>query len=94
MKVSSGTVTKGLKVVTTGAAKITVYAISSSSSATRILQIATLVDSELNQLSVSDTVYGDAVTKVEFTVEAAGTYYIGSTDSGVNVYYIEVAPVN
>lgn len=93
MKVSDGVVTKGLEVVTTGAAKITVYAISSSSSSTRTLQIATLADGVLNQLSVSRDIPGDAVAKAEFTVDAAGTYYIGSTKDGINVYYIEVAPV-
>ena len=91
MKVSDGVVAAGLQIVTNGPAKIVLYAISSSSTdSTRTLQLATLVDGALNKLSETEGVPGDAVVKLEFTVDAAGTYYIGSTKSGINVYYIAV----
>ena len=91
MKVADGVVAAGIQVVTNGPAKIVLYAISSSSSdSTRTLQLATLVDGALNKLAETEGVPGDAVVKLEFTVDAAGTYYIGSTKSGINVYYIAV----
>ncbi len=93
MKVENGEVKAGIKIVTNGAAKIVLYAISSSSEdVTRTLQIATLnEDGTLNQLEVSAALddVKNAV-KVEFTVDAAGTYYVGSTKSGINLYYIAV----
>ncbi len=91
MKIEDGVVKAGIKVITNGPAKIVLYAISSSSSdSTRTLQLATLVDGALNKLAETEGVPGDAVVKLEFTVDAAGTYYIGSTKSGINVYYIAV----
>ena len=91
MKVEDGVVEAGIKVVTNGAAKIVIYAISSSSTdSTRTFQLAKLVDGALTQLTVSDPVPGDVVAKFEFDVTEAGEYYIGSTKSGLNVYYIAV----
>ena len=91
MKVEDGVVKAGIKVVTNGAAKIVIYAISSSSNdSTRTFQLAKLVDGALTQLTVSGAVPGDVVAKFEFDVTEAGEYYIGSTKSGLNVYYIAV----
>ena len=91
MKIEDGVVKAGIQVITNGPAKIVLYAISSSSSdSTRTLQLATLVDGAFNKLAETEGVPGDAVVKIEFTVDAAGTYYIGSTKSGINVYYIAV----
>ena len=91
MKVADGVVTAGIKVVTTGPATIVVYAMSSSSSDnTRTLQIATLVDGAFNKLGETTGIDGGAIAKYELTVDAAGTYYIGSTKSGINIYYIAV----
>ena len=91
MKIEDGVVKAGIQVITNGPAKIVLYAISSSSSdSTRTLQLATLVDGAFNKLAETEGVSGDVVAKFEFTVDVAGTYYIGSTKSGINVYYIAV----
>ena len=91
MKVEGNAVAAGVEVVTNGAAKIVLYAISSSSSdSTRTLQLATLVEGAFNKLSETAGVPGDAIAKFEFEVSEAGTYYIGSTKSGINIYYIAV----
>ena len=91
MKVDGGVVKAGVKIVTADKATIVVYAISSSSSDnSRTLQLATLTEGALVKLAESEGVPGDAVAKFEFTVDAAGEYYLGSTNSGINLYYIAV----
>ena len=91
MKVEEGVVKAGIEVVTDGPAKIVLYAISSSSSdSTRTLQVATLTDGALVKLAETAGVDGAAIAKYELTVDAAGTYYVGSTKSGINIYYIAV----
>ena len=91
MKVSDGAVTKGVKIVTGDAATIVVYGMASSSSATgRTLQVATLTDGALVKVAETGEVNGTAIAKYTLKVEAAGTYYLGSTDSGINLYYIAV----
>ena len=94
MKVEDGVVKAGIEIKTNGAAKIIVYAISSSSSdSTRTLQLATLVDGALVKLAETAGVDGAAIAKYELSVDAAGTYYLGSTKSGINLYYIAVEEV-
>ena len=90
MKVDGGVVKAGIEIVTEGPATITIYAISSSSSAERELQIATFDGTALTQLDTFAGVSGGSVVTVVFTVDEAGTYYIGSVSSGVNIYYIEI----
>ena len=91
MKVEEGIVKAGIEVVTNGPAKIILYAISSSSTdSTRTLQLAKLTDGALVKLAETAGVDGAAIAKYELTVDAAGTYYVGSTKSGINVYYIAV----
>ena len=91
MKVDGGVVKAGVKIVTADKATIVVYAISSSSSEhSRTLQLATLTEGALVKLAESEGVRGDAIAKFEFTVDAAGEYYLGSTNSGINLYYIAV----
>ena len=90
MKVSNGSVAAGVKIVTNGEATIVVYAISSSSTATRTLRLATLDDGSLVTVTENSNVVGDAIGKYEFSVSAAGTYYLGSKNSGINLYYIAV----
>ena len=90
MKVTDGVVTAGVKIVINGAAKIVVYGMSSSSSATRTLRLTTLEDGTLVDVEINENVAGDAIGKFEFTAPAAGTYYLGSKSSGINIYYIEV----
>ena len=88
MKVDSNYV----KITTEDAAKIYVYAMAGNSSATdRFLALCTLTEGELAEIGKTATyVDGAAIAKYEFTVDAAGEYYLGSTKSGINLYYIAV----
>ena len=90
MKYEGGVVKAGVKIVTNGAATIVVYAMSSSSSATRALHITTLADGAFTTLMEDANVSGTNLVKCVFTVDAAGTYYLGSKSSGINIYCIEV----
>ena len=90
MKASDGAVTAGVKIVTNDAATIVVYAISGSSTTTRTLRLATLDDGSLVTVAENTNVVGDAIGKYEFAVSEAGTYYLGSANSGINLYYIAV----
>ena len=92
MKVEGGVVKAAIKVVADGPSKITLYAISSSSSSDRVLQIATFDGSALSAFAEA-AAPGAGIAKCEFEVDAAGTYYIGSKSSGINVYYIAVEEV-
>lgn len=71
---------------TSGAATITVACMSGSSTADRTLG---LYDAEFNQIGTVDAPTSITVSTLEVT--AAGTYSLGSTKSGVNIYYIEVS---
>ena len=94
MKIEDGVVKAGIEIKTNGAAKIIVYAMSSSSSdSTRTLQLASLVDGAFVKLAETAGVDGSTLMKYELSVEEAGTYYLGSTKSGINVYYIAVEAV-
>ena len=88
MKVDSGVVKAGIKVVVDAPSKIVLYAMSGSSSADRVLQLTSFDGSALTELATADAP-GASLAKCEFEVEA-GTYYIGSKSSGINVYYIAV----
>ena len=91
MKVEDDVVKAGVKFDINGPATIVIYAVSSSSSdSTRTLQLATLTDGALVKLAESNPVDGSVVYKFEFTVEEAGEYYVGSTKSGINIYYLAV----
>lgn len=90
---------RSLKIVTTGAAKITVYMMSSSSTADRTvgLYVADSTVTEGNAgLKLIDgtaqTVGGASLAKYEYTVSEAGTYYLAAATGGTNVYYIAVEP--
>ena len=91
MKIEDGVVKAGVKLVVDAPAKIVLYAISSSSSdSTRTLQLATIEDGAFVKLAETAGVDGASIAKYEFTVSEAGTYYIGSTKSGINLYYIAI----
>ena len=90
MKYQNGGVYRGIKIVTNGPATIVVYAISGSSSATRTLRLTTLVDETLVDVSTNDDVIGTDIGRYEFTVTEEGTYYLGSANSGINLYYIAI----
>jgi hypothetical protein len=91
---SDGSTKAAMKVVTNGPAKIIAYVISSSGSAERTFQAATLENGKYNVFYTEDGIQGKDAQRVEFAVDAAGTYYFGSASSGMNVYYVEVQPIN
>ena len=91
MKVSGGVVTDSLKLELTGACKIVLYVKSGSSSADRTLRIAKLVDDAFVSLEQDGTALATSVSKIEYTVDEAGTYYIGSAKDGINIYYIAIS---
>lgn len=74
---------------------IVIYAMSSSSSASRDMR---LMDADGNALSVTSTLDegamgqldGASLHKVTYTVTAPGTYYFGSVSGGINVYGVEI----
>lgn len=81
-----------IKFDTEGPAKITVIAISGNGSEVRPLKVSKLVDGALVDVQSHD-VPGDAAGKYEYSVSEAGTYYLGSGKSGINLYYIEVEDI-
>lgn len=84
----SGKITeRSIKIVAEGPGTATVYAITGSSSdLTRTLAFA---DATGNVIQKSDGL-PNAITKVTFKIPSAGTYYIYSANSGINIYGIEV----
>ena len=77
---------RSIQFSTAGKATISVYAMSSSSSADRVLG---LYDMEGNLLSQVDAL-GASLVKGTLQVPSAGDYYLASLSSGVNVYCIKV----
>ena len=69
----------------TGAATMTVYAMSSSSSADRDL----VLDNGSGTVSTQKAL-GASLTKLTYEISAAGTYYLYSANSGINIYYVAV----
>lgn len=75
---------------TTGAATVTVYAMSSSSGEDRPLLLMTADGSELGRGTAFGAPTDGIIPAMTFKVDAAGTYYLWSEKSGINIYYIEV----
>lgn len=74
---------------TTGAATVSVTAISANSTMTRTLAVAQLDGTGLTEIGTADYDGTTAKTAV-FTVSQAGTYYVYSKSSGINLYGIRV----
>ncbi len=77
------------------ACKVKIYAMSSSSSENRMLYMfKSLADINGDPLQKQDALGGNALSILEFHITEAGTYYIGSSNGGINVYgiYITKAP--
>ncbi|MDO5293709.1 MAG: fibronectin type III domain-containing protein [bacterium] len=74
---------------TTGPATVTIYCLSGSSTADRKL---TVYDAKTGQEVGSVDALGkeNPITKRTVRVEAAGSYYVASPDSSVNIYYMAV----
>lgn len=76
-----------LKITTAGAATITVYAVTGSSSSERAL---VLYDKDFAVLDNTQTTVGGDIKEFTYTVSDAGEYFIASASSGINVYYIAI----
>ncbi len=75
---------------TEGAATITVYAMSSSGSEDRPLLLMNAEGTELGRATTLGKVEESTIPAITYTVTEAGTYYLWSEKSGINVYYISV----
>ncbi len=75
---------------TEGEAEITVYAISSSSSADRPLALFDTSDDSTISTRTAMGAYASGLEPLTYSVTAAGDYYLASTDGGINIYYISV----
>ena len=57
-------------------------------------KLYTVLDDEsqyvFRDVEINENVAGDAIGKYEFAAPAAGTYYLGSKSSGINLYYIAI----
>lgn len=79
---------RSIKITTQGAATITIYGMSSSSSAAR--EVA-LMNSEFVAIdSQYNAVGGTSLNELTFEVSEAGTYYFACLSGGFNVYYIAI----
>ena len=86
--ISSGEIAKGVKLDIKGACTITVYGMASTGTATDRNLI--LVDSTLTTVGEPQNAPGSQINKLTFAATEAGTYYLGSDNSGINIYYIEI----
>ena len=75
---------------TAGAAKITVYAMSSSSSEDRPLLLVNTEGAEIGRGTAPGTVTDSTIPVLTFEVTETGTYFLYSEKSGINVYYVSV----
>lgn len=83
---------RSIKIEVQSAATITVYAISSSGTADQEHRPLALKDSTF--ATIDDTQQVDEnLVKLTYTIAEAGTYYLASTNSGINIYYISITTV-
>lgn len=68
-----------------GSAIVTVIASSNAGGQERVLA---LFDDEF--IPIDETFSADKIARHEFEIDAAGTYYLGSMNAGMNIYYILV----
>ena len=77
---------------TNGAATVTLYAMSGSSSEDRPLLLMAADGTEVDRATAFGVAGdGGVITAITYEVPAAGTYYLWSEKSSINLYYIEVA---
>ncbi len=88
---TTSTVSNALCIMTTDAATITVYVRSSNGSTSRVVALYDSTGTSLSTADVPTATSGDYVYKVTFTVSAAGTYFFGSTESGIGVYSLSIS---
>ncbi len=83
--------TRNVFFTTSGAATVTVYAMSSSSGEDRPLLLMSADGTELGRGTTLGAPADNIIPALTFEVTAGGTYYLWSEKSGINIYYIEVA---
>lgn len=77
---------RGVSFTTTSAGTLSVYAMSSSSSADRPLKLSGV------GVNLSQNALGANISEQTYLVPNAGNYYLYSDDSGINIYYISFTP--
>ena len=84
--------TRNINFTTSGAATITVYAMSASSEEDRVLILADANSTELGRGTAvaAGTPVNGILNAITYEVSEAGTYYLWSEQRGINVYYVEV----
>ncbi len=82
---------RNISFTTKGAATVNVYAMSGSSGEDRALLLVG-ADGEVGRNTVLGAPADGIIPVAKYEVTAAGTYYLWSEKSGINVYYIEVVP--
>ncbi len=82
---------RNISFTTKGAAKVNVYAMSGSSGEDRPLLLVG-ANGEVGRGTALGAPADGIIPAITYDVTEAGTYYIWSEKSGINVYYIEVVP--
>jgi len=80
----------GIEITAGAAAKVIVYYYSGSSGQTRGLELYEADKTTLVAGSTQALSDGNVMATAMFDISAAGTYYIGASVAGVNVYYLAV----
>lgn len=83
---------RSVSFTTSGAATVNVYAMSGSSGENRPLLLVSADGVEVGRAETLGVVEEGIIPVITYEVTAAGTYYIWSEKSGINIYYIEVVP--
>lgn len=78
------TANRSIQVTADSAGTLVVYMMSSNSTTART---AVLMDSNGNSLQSVADIGGSSLEKFTFDIPSAGTYYLASESSGINVYY-------
>ena len=84
---AASTSARAIAFKTTGAAKVTLIAMSSNKNDSRTVKI---FDIKGNEVATVSGVNGKGLASYTLEVPSAGVYYIGSTSGGVNVYKLTV----
>mgnify|MGYP004623339117 CR=1 FL=1 len=85
---AASTSARAIAFKTTGAAKVTLIAMSSNKNDSRTVKI---FDIKGNEVATVSGVNGKGLASYTLEVPSAGVYYIGSTSGGVNVYKLTVS---
>ena len=84
---------RSISFTTGGAATVTVYAMSGSSGENRPLLLMTADGTEVGRVTTLGVVEESIIPALTYEITEAGTYYIWSEKSGINIYSIEVKEV-